>query len=58
MMSHGGAAMLGSEFDELARKIENEAEFLAQRSEAARAIVDFFKQLDRDIKVATHNVSI
>jgi hypothetical protein len=56
MMSHGGSAMLGSEFDELARKIENEAEFLAQRSEAARAIVDFFKQLDRDIKIATHNV--
>ncbi len=56
MTSHGGAAMLGSEFDELARKIENEAEFLAQRSEAARVIVDFFKQLDRDIKVATHNV--
>jgi hypothetical protein len=56
MMSHGGATMLGSEFDELARKIENEAEFLAQRSEAARAIVDFFRQADRDIKVATHNV--
>jgi hypothetical protein len=55
MASHG-SAMLGSEFDELARKIENEAEFLAQRSEAARAIVDFFKQLDRDIKLATHNV--
>jgi hypothetical protein len=56
MMAHGGASMLGSEFEELARKIENEAEFLAQRSEAARAIVTFFKQMDRDIKVATHNV--
>lgn len=55
MASHG-SAMLGSEFDELARKIENEAEFLAQRSEAARAVVDFFKQLDRDIKLLTHNV--
>jgi hypothetical protein len=56
MMAHGGSSMLGSEFEELARKIENEAEFLAQRSEAARAIVSFFKQMDRDIKVTTHNV--
>lgn len=48
--------MIGSEYDELARKIEKEAEYLAQRSELARAIVDFFKQLDREIKVATYNV--
>jgi hypothetical protein len=47
--------MLGSEYDELARKIENEAEFLAQRSKVARAVVDFSKRLDHDIKRATHN---
>lgn len=55
MMSQGGGQMIGSEFDELARKIEDQAEFLAQRSEAARVIVDFFRQLDREIKVASHN---
>ena len=48
--------MIGSEYDELAKKIEKEAEYLAQRSELARAVVDFFKQLDREIKVATYNV--
>jgi hypothetical protein len=48
--------MPGSEIDELARKIESEAEFLAQRSDAARFIVDLFKKLDKEIKIATHNM--
>jgi hypothetical protein len=48
--------MIGSEFEELARKIENQAEFLAERSKTARVVVDFCKRLDREIKVATHNV--
>jgi hypothetical protein len=47
--------MFGSEFDELTRKIQNEAEFLAERSESARAVVDFMKKLDREIKVCSHN---
>src|SRR6476660_2204257 len=44
-----------SEVDELAKRIETEAEFLAQHSESARAIVDGFKNLDQAIKRATGN---
>jgi cation transport ATPase len=44
-----------TEIDELTNKIEAEAEFLSQHSDSARAIVDFFKALDREIKVATNN---
>jgi len=56
LMAQGAAPMIGSEFEELAKKIENQAEFLAERSKTARAVVDFCKRLDREIKVATHNV--
>ncbi len=45
-----------TEFDELARKIQGEAEFLASHSETAKAVVDFFKYLDREIKIASGNV--
>jgi Heavy metal associated domain 2 len=45
-----------NEIDALADKIEKEAEFLAEHSEAARAVVDFCKRTDREIKVATGNV--
>ncbi len=44
-----------NEIDALANKIESEAEFLAEHSTSARAIVDFVKSVDRDIKVATGN---
>jgi hypothetical protein len=44
-----------TEFDSLARKIEDEAEFLAQNSVSARAVVDFFKSMDHNIKSATNN---
>jgi hypothetical protein len=44
-----------SEVDELAKKIEAEAEFLAQHSESARIIVDAFKNLHQTIKRATRN---
>jgi hypothetical protein len=44
-----------TEIDEFARKIEEEAEFLASHSESARAVVDFFKKLDREVRVATDN---
>jgi hypothetical protein len=44
-----------TEIDQLADKIEREAEFLARNSDTARAVVDFCKKLDREIKVATNN---
>lgn len=44
-----------TEIDELVDKIENEAEFLAQNSETARAVVDFFRKADRQIRGATNN---
>jgi hypothetical protein len=44
-----------TEIDSMAQKIEEEAEFLAQNSASARAVVDFFKSMDRNIKKATNN---
>jgi hypothetical protein len=40
---------------EIEEEIEAEAEFLAEHSSAAKAIVDLAKQLDRNIKRATNN---
>ena len=45
-----------NEIDALANKIEQEAEYLAEHSHSAKVIVDFFKETDRQIKLATHNV--
>jgi cation transport ATPase len=44
-----------TEIDELENQIEEEAAYLAEHSEAARAIVDFCKVLDREVKLATNN---
>jgi Heavy metal associated domain 2 len=44
-----------TELDSIANKIEQEAEFLAKHSESARAVVDFFKKFDHEIRVATGN---
>jgi hypothetical protein len=44
-----------NEIDELAHKFEEEAEFLAEHSQFARGVVDFFKELDRHVKIATGN---
>ena len=44
-----------TELDGLASKIEEEAEFLAEHSASARAVVDFFKSVDRNVKSATNN---
>lgn len=44
-----------NEIDELARKIQTEAEFLAENSDSARAVVDFFKKMDVEIKSASGN---
>ncbi len=45
----------GDEIKDIADKIEAEAEFLAERSEFARATVDFFKSVDRELKNSTGN---
>ncbi len=56
---HGAAngSMHGAdtELDKLTNSIEAEAEFLAQHSHSARAVVDFVKMLDREVKRATNN---
>ena len=45
-----------NEIDALANKIEQEAEYLAEHSHSAKVIVDFFKDFDNGIKVASGNV--
>ncbi len=44
-----------NEFDVMSRKIEAEARFLASRSQSAHAVVEFFKDVDRHVKLATNN---
>lgn len=44
-----------SEVDEMVETIEKEAEFLAEHSETARAIVEFCKGLNQEVKKATNN---
>jgi hypothetical protein len=44
-----------TDLDDFAQKIEAEAEFLARNSESARAVVEFCKKVDREIKRATDN---
>jgi hypothetical protein len=45
----------GDEVAALAAKVEAEAEFLAGRSEWAHAVVEFFKDWDREVRAATDN---
>lgn len=45
----------GNEFAELTHSVEAEAAFLAGHSRSARAIVDFFREADREIKTVTNN---
>src|SRR6201998_4263830 len=45
-----------NEIDSLASKIEEEAEYLAEHSHTAKVVVDFCKDLDKQIKVASGNV--
>jgi Heavy metal associated domain 2 len=52
---HVQSAPPPTQIDEFANKIEEEAEFLARNSESARAVVDFCKKLDQEIKKATGN---
>jgi cation transport ATPase len=62
LASHGESADLFSleplgisEVDEIADKIQREARFLAQHSEAAKSAVDFVSNLDQALKRATDN---
>jgi cation transport ATPase len=45
-----------NEIDALASKIEEEATFLAEHSQAAKAVVDFCRHWDREIKHASSNM--
>lgn len=51
----GGLRGADTELDKLTSSIEAEAEFLASHSHSARAVVDFVKKVDREIKTATGN---
>jgi hypothetical protein len=55
--AHGGTNhhAPATELDELAQRIEDEAEFLAKHSDTARALVDFVKQCDHQFKTVTGN---
>ena len=44
-----------TDLDKLTGSIEAEAEFLASHSHSARAVVDFVKKVDREIKLVTSN---
>jgi Heavy metal associated domain 2 len=45
-----------NEIDALANKIEQEAEYLAEHSHTAKVVVDFFRDFDHQIKIASGNV--
>lgn len=51
----GGNHPPSTQIDELAQRIEDEAEFLASHSDTARACIDFVKKADREIRLATSN---
>ena len=55
--NNGNGALHGAdtELDKLTSSIEAEAEYLASHSHTARAVVDFVKKIDHEIKVATNN---
>jgi Heavy metal associated domain 2 len=55
MTNGSGPHGADTELDKLANSIEAEAEFLASHSHSARAVVDFVKKCDREIKLATNN---
>jgi len=45
-----------TQFDELASKIQREAEYLSEHSHTARMVVHICKRADREIKLRTHNL--
>jgi len=52
---HGCEAPPPTNYDELANRIEREAEFLAEHSHTAKLIVHICKHIDREIKLKTNN---
>jgi len=50
-----GTPLPGDEINLMANRIKAEADFLAQRSEFAKTTVDFFANLDRQLKLTTGN---
>jgi hypothetical protein len=53
--ANGGMHGADTELDKLTSSIEAEAEYLARHSHSVRAVVDFVKTLDHEIKRATNN---
>jgi Heavy metal associated domain 2 len=51
-----GTSLPGDEINLMANKIKAEADFLAQRSEFAKTTVDFFSNLDKELKLTTGNM--
>lgn len=45
-----------TQLDELANKIQREAEYLSEHSHTARVVVHLCKRFDREIKLRTHNL--
>jgi hypothetical protein len=53
--ANGGKRGADTELDKLTNSIGAEAEFLARHSQSARAVVDFVKTIDHEIKRMTNN---
>jgi Heavy metal associated domain 2 len=51
----GGMHGADTELDQLTSSIEAQVEFLASHSHSARAVVDFVRELDREVKLVTNN---
>ncbi|MGO4685472.1 HMA2 domain-containing protein [Hyphomicrobium sp. 2TAF46] len=51
----GMATPPSTDIDVLANKIVSQAHYLAEHSHAAKAVVDFFANMDRQIKKTSHN---
>ena len=50
-----GSTPPATDIDNIVNKIEEEAKFLADRSLLARNVVDFFENLDQQVRLATNN---
>ncbi|ARN79853.1 HMA2 domain-containing protein [Methylocystis bryophila] len=55
-MGEPSSAPPPTQLDELANKIQREAEYLSEHSHTARVVVHICKRFDREIKLRTHNL--
>jgi hypothetical protein len=55
LLDHAPDALPVTEIDILANRIQQEAEYLARKSDSARAVVELCRKLDREIRLATGN---